>query len=351
MKHFLTALCVVSIVLLWLSAASVYVPPTWCQWATLAGLAFPIMLVATLSLGLLMLLFCPRRVWLPLIGLIACGGSICTYFPVHLAFKAPEGALKVMSYNCQAFGGSDGRSDMLHYLAFSGCDIICLQEASLRAPLYKEEVAPALRARTPHWATGPSGCNHLFTASRYPIAKTEDILRRDTGNSAFAAWIALPSRDTLVVVNCHLASNRFSDSERTEFGDIVHQGEGKGHRAEAAHIKHLMRKISLSSPERGRQADTIADYVARLMPRHKVIVCGDLNSTPISYPRYRIVSTGLVDAYRATGAGLGRSYHENAMPVRIDYIFASPALKPCNTHIDPTPGWSDHYPIVSYFTR
>ena len=74
-----------------------------------------------------------------------------------------------------------------------------------------------------------------------------------------------------------------------------------------------------------------------------VILCGDLNDTPVSYC-YRQFNSLLDDAFIASGNGIGTTYIGEIPSNRIDYIFYSPALGSANftTHeVD----YSDHKPI------
>ena len=73
-----------SILALWISAASVYVDPRIFKWAALLGLLFPLFLLGTFILWIIGLLFVPRKTWLlGLLGLLFCSGSIRNYVAIH----------------------------------------------------------------------------------------------------------------------------------------------------------------------------------------------------------------------------------------------------------------------------
>ena len=56
----------------------------------------------------------------------------------------------------------------------------------------------------------------------------------------------------------------------------------------------------------------------------------------------------LTDAYRATGNGIGRSFHKDAIYVRIDNIFCSDHWKPFAAMVENSVDYSDHYPVSAY---
>ena len=115
--------------------------------------------------------------------------------------------------------------------------------------------------------------------------------------------------------------------------------EVKGKRA-------IVKKIVDATYERAHQADTVANYVARHDDK-KIILMGDINDTPVSYTHHRFTEN-LTDVYRATGNGFGRSFHLDAIYVRIDHIFCSSHFKPFSARVDQTVPFSDHYPVTVY---
>ena len=64
--------------------------------------AFPLLLGSVLAMGVLCLVLPPRRVWIPLFGLLVASGSIRTYAPINLlgspSTGVAEGEIRVMTY-------------------------------------------------------------------------------------------------------------------------------------------------------------------------------------------------------------------------------------------------------------
>lgn len=102
-------------------------------------------------------------------------------------------------------------------------------------------------------------------------------------------------------------------------------------------------------------------YVAlnrRAAARGASIVAGDFNTTERS-PLYRdLVATGVIDAWRAAGAGPGFGFPSRPRPrwaptpplVRIDYLFHTPDLECVAVELGDGEG-SDHRPLLGVFRR
>lgn len=92
------------------------------------------------------------------------------------------------------------------------------------------------------------------------------------------------------------------------------------------------------------QSAALVDRVSRL--RDPTLVAGDFNSTRDFY-LHASLRRHLVDAWERGGLGFGATkYVWDWLPLRIDFIYASPALRVVETHIA-TDACSDHRPIVT----
>lgn len=336
-----------SVLMLWASAASVFVSPAqWGGWWSLLGLAFPFFLAFLLLLALLTLLFSPRKILIPLVGLAGCCGTLRDYFPLNFPSSPPPGCLKVITYNTQGFSNRSMDSDSLqfetlHYLFSQQADIIGIQEAALGTTQDSIIAARSARKYGYHLRRMPQGgFLHMALAARFPIVRAEHICQ-SVANGAAAFYLERKPGDTLIVINCHLESMHLNPDDRAHFRSIVHNPQ----QVEETHGKlDLLRKIAHSAPARALQADTIAQFIQRHQDQ-KILLLGDFNNTPVSYTHHRICSL-LTDTYRATGNGLGRSFHRDAIYVRIDNIFCSNHFRPFAAYVDPSVPFSDHYPLT-----
>jgi endonuclease/exonuclease/phosphatase (EEP) superfamily protein YafD len=78
---------------------------------------------------------------------------------------------------------------------------------------------------------------------------------------------------------------------------------------------------------------------------HPVIICGDLNETPVSYIT-RILTKNRQDTFKEKGFGINATYAGAIPGLRIDYILPSSRLKVLNHKVYHT-DMSDHYPVYS----
>lgn len=346
-----TGASVASVVLLWACAASVFVRPSALKGIGIIGMGFPFFLAGVVVMLVLSLLLVPRRSWIPLLGLALCYGSIRTYFPLNIPEKAPERCLKVLSYNVMAWGGNgvdslqEDRSPFGRYIGEERPDIVCLQEATAKNKrFYERFIFPEVPYKLYYDSLSVKDLS-IALLSRYPIVGRR-ILCRNEGNQAVAFWLKMAPNDTLVVVNCHLMSMHLNENERTGFSNLVHRKETE---LPEEVSKSMLSKFYHSGLKRAEMVDSVADFVKQYR-KGSLILCGDFNDTPISYTRQRIASQ-LTDAYRATANGMGRSFNQYGMIVRIDYMFCSDQWQPYDCHIDNHIKNSDHYPIISYFKR
>ena len=78
-----------AVLLLWASAAGIYLHPALFKWVQLLELAFPLLLGFTLLCFVLSLLLAPRQAWIAFVGIMACIGSVRDYCPVNLTSPPP----------------------------------------------------------------------------------------------------------------------------------------------------------------------------------------------------------------------------------------------------------------------
>lgn len=348
MKKILLFFCLLSVLFLWLCAASVYVSPAaYGRLFGVLGLLFPFGVAATAGMWLICLLFSRRLALIPLFGLLACCGSLRDYCPINLSSPPPKGCLKVMTYNVMCFNQwaktDDGRDfETLRYLCAQQCDLIAIQEALIRTDddILLRQGTAARRGYV--YEDVVLGINIVGLLSRYPVVKKEVVCHSST-NGAAAFYVCPAPRDTIIVVNAHLESMHLSSTERAAYHTMVKNPE----QTDSLRGKlTFLSKIANSSVERACQADTLAQFIDFHKDR-KLIVMGDFNDTPISYAHHEVCRR-LTDTYRATGNGLGRSFHKDAIVVRIDNIFCSARFKPFAAAVDPTVTLSDHYPLTVF---
>lgn len=82
---------------------------------------------------------------------------------------------------------------------------------------------------------------------------------------------------------------------------------------------------------------------------YPVIVGGDFNAVPNSYEYYTL-GKNMQDGFLEAGKGLGTSFHDYKIPIRIDYLFSSPTIQCTSYQIKREVNLSDHYPVIGNFS-
>ena len=360
LSRIIFAVSIVTVVFLWAGALSAYIHPQTLRYAGVVGLGFPDLLMAALAALLLCVCFRPRRSWIPAVGILLCIGSIRTYFPINFPSIAPKDCMKVMTFNVRGWGGGKCYTeDKAHnlvakYMAESQADIICVQEANAAKSFYDKFVRREV-THTPYMDSIKVTGNMLTLLSAYPIVRKQLICRHGVNASA-AFWLLLDPGDTLLVVNNHLASNQMSSEERDDWKGMMKAtvsntipNDDEARAQHASEGKMLITKIADASIARALMADTIAAFLERNAHLSQ-LVCGDFNDSPISYS-HRLLSRNLTDAYVATANGVGRTFNEGNIRVRIDNILCSSDWRPFQCTIDDACLLSDHYPMTCYLKR
>ena len=340
-----------TVVAFWLCALTPYVDPRQFGAAAAYALLFPLLLGSVLAMGVLCLVFAPRRVWIPLLGLLLGFGSIRTYAPINLVGSSSSGIaaeeIRVMTYNTRGFGQTDsGHVEMARYMIESGAQIIAYQEGMGSIAHNKELVDRLQSTPIPHFKNYNAGSESLGVISAYPITDAQ-LISRSGGNIIVAFWLKVPDEKPWIVVNCHLRSNALTYDERGKFSQWTKTGESQD---SGAWKRRLYSKITLAAAARAEMVDTLSRFVNEHRDQVKFI-CGDFNDTPVSSARHRLVDLGFNDAFRAAGNGISRTFNRDAMYVRIDHLLADPQFEAVEAHVDNKVYLSDHFPVIATFRR
>lgn len=340
-----------SVLALWGCVACTWVHPGFFRFIGVVGLAFPFFLGGVLFMLLLCLLFFPRISWIPILGILLSLFPIRHYCPVNLPSRAPEGSLKIMSYNTMGFGNkvkdADGHNAVAAYIAKSDADIVCYQEGYFFTfPQFEKDIKELSGGRLAYIDTIRNADHTIGCISRYPIIKKTNISPYiETGCGEFQ--ILLGEGDTLRVVNCHLKSMGLSTHDRNRYQKMLMNPDSADVESSS---RMLISKISVASVKRANEADTLVKYL-QAHQGQSIIVCGDFNDSPISYTHQQLTSNGLTNAHTASGNGIQRTFNRDAIYVRIDHILCSGDWTPYDCQVDQKMDGSDHYPITCYLKR
>lgn len=317
----------------------------------LLGLAFPVFVLINLGFLVFWLIFKPRRAIIPILGFVCGYSPIRRYLPLNVGREIPENAIKVITYNVNhiaydRFKTAD--NPILQYLVKQKADILCMQESGYKKEL-RQLSDSILLPVYPYHETMRSHSNEsdlLAIYTRYPILKKELIEYESKGNVSVAFHL-LVDGDTVVVVNNHLQSIGYTESDKDAFNQII-KGETNKELAEVESRK-IVDKYQKAMVQRYPQVDSVLNYIDKYAG-YSMIVCGDFNDGPISYTR-RMLSRNLVDCFVESGTGLGITYHKKRFYVRIDHILCSEDWMPYKCVVDNEIKESDHYPVICWLKK
>lgn len=313
-----------------------------------AGLIFPAFIAINAAFLVFWVIAKPKGIIIPFAGYLLCYGPMRTYMPVNIPQDPPVGALKVLSYNTLAYHSMKPESvatfsddSIASYILRSGADIVCVQEGAHKLPFDS-----TFRRRYPYIkeVKKVKSGDIIGLYSRFPIRRSQIIEYPSEGNMSVAYYLDVNGQKVLVVNN-HLETNSLDKDDKTGFGKLI-----KGNVDEdmaRAESSRLIDKLADASKKRAPQADAVARYIANHRTGHRVIVCGDFNENPLGYAHTRI-GEDLIDCYAATGNGIGRSYNQSHMYVRIDHMFCSNDITPYGCTVDSRFKASDHNPIYCW---
>ncbi|NDV65666.1 endonuclease/exonuclease/phosphatase family protein [Bacteroides sp. 224] len=345
---------VVFIILLLLSAYSPYMNPAKVPLLGCMGLIFPIFLIVNVCFLVFWLPIRYKLALVPLVALLLCFPQIRAYIPVNIRTKnIPENSIKLLTYNVMNFNTMekvDGKSPILAYIKNSGADIICLQEfvpASNRKYLTQENINDVLKEypyRRIH-KLGKLKNNGIACYSKYPIL-SDRVLSYESDSNGSVVYEIKIGNDTITLINNHLESNKLTTEDRKLYENLIESPESAKVKRGA---RYLLGKLKEAVAIRGKQGKVIREEVKNA-PHKSVIVCGDFNDSPLSYPHH-LLTKELNDAFSQSGSGLGISFNRNKFYFRIDHILMSKNLKAYNCTVDRSIKDSDHYPMWCYISK
>lgn len=315
--------------------------PAITPWMGVVGLAFPAFALLQLGFTFYWIVKWRRFAWLS-ITVCLLGYPV---FPSTFQWAGHHGPIsgteiRVLSYNVHHWSPlnpQEGTSeDMIRCAEQSGADILFIQE----------DGNAQKRLNYPHHLHVPSikGGDFGFTFySNFPFkahGRVEYSQRRGVYRSF--AWADVSVNDRMVrcinvhLVNTSLQPEQYQSLSGTEENNAVtaEQLEREG--------TDIYKRLTASYSMRAVQVDELVKFIEE--SPYPIILAGDFNDTPTSYA-YAEIADRLKDSFVESGRGMGDTYNKiNAIPLRIDYIFAHREMKLFNHKVlDCT--WSDHKPI------
>lgn len=341
-----------------LSALSGHLDPNSWWFISLSGLVF-LPLAAINTLCLTIWLFADRKfAMIPAISLLIILYKSPLVIQIGGVNKPPdkntgtEKTIKVVSFNARLFdlynwsASEQTRQEIFQTIKAMDPDVVCFQEFFTSKPRGLDNVKDLhLLLGMPYhhaeYSITKFMSDHygIATFSKYPIVEKEVVTNsRKSTNLTMYSDIRIGS-DTIRVINCHLQSIRFNAADYEFIEDPTGTSQTKEQFGKAFNILKRMKK---AYSYRSEQANKIAALVEE--SRHRILVCGDFNDTPLSFT-YQTISEKLNDSFTQEGSGFGQTYAGPLPGLRIDYILFDDhfSLKYFKTHNDRK--LSDHYAL------
>lgn len=234
--------------------------------------------------------------------------------------------ISILSYNVRTFN-RDGwtkktnvRSQIYRFIQEENPDIVSFQEYS--------HYTNTLLLEYPYHYKQMKQFKDSFGQiiySKFPIVNSGAFNFENTGNNIIYVDIAI-KKDTVRIYNLHLESLRVS----SQFTKLQQEDS-----------KRLLRRIGTAFK---KQEEQVAAFIEneKSCP-YPVIVTGDFNNSSTSYI-YRKIKGEKEDAFAKAGAGTGRTFTFDFIPLRIDFILTDPTFEVTGFENYSLP-WSDHEPI------
>ncbi|RIH66424.1 hypothetical protein D1164_05855 [Mariniphaga sediminis] len=341
LKFILLGLNLLVVLALFVACLSGYISPDKWWIPSFFGLAYPLVLGANLFFVVLWLIIRPRYLLLSLVAILA-GWSFVARFVQFQAKTSEDDGIKIMSYNVHHFRGKGKLSqkqtaiEITRFLKEQRPDIICLQEVRLRknSIFNLAQTVEGLDFINHYQFARTSSTFGSVTLTRYPIVNMDEVRFENSRNITIYTDILIGT-DTVRVFNVHLHSYGIDPKDYSIIDSGVSSEE------DLKEAREVGSKLKAGFQMRASQVETIRAMIDE--SPYPVIVCGDLNDAPVSYS-YQQLKKGLKDAFVSSGKGIGRTYVNKLLSLRIDYIFHSPGFGSFNFQTHDF-RHSDHLPV------
>ena len=348
----LTFLACIGLVAMALSVLSSYIDPEKFVWASFFGLAFWAILLFNVAVLVLLLMLWSRKAWITVLALLIAIPGLFKSFSYGKTIEG--GDLRVMTYNVHLFRGSGDSKKSSEKVAMEIAnmvrekqpDVLSVQEFSTFKGKTKrhdciQQFGDTVGLPYHYYHTKAYFCGNVIY-SRYPLTPVEDTT--GFGKEKIYGAIAKVNagdKGSFYVISSHLASFRLTQEEITLFSE---HGNTKAEVQEYG--KSIISKLKNAYKERSMEvSQMLADIPHDGRP---ILLCGDLNDTPISYTYQQVKQSGFTDGFVVAGQGIGHTYAGKLPLLRIDYIWGNNKIQPLSFKRLRVKG-SDHYPVMMDF--
>lgn len=266
--------------------------------------------------------------------------------------EIPVDSIRLFSYNTCAMGQTrlskiKEKIPVIDVVRESMADIVCLQEYAFTLSKdghTEKELRSRLSDLYPNYDFTPNtGKKAMGIAlySKFPIKKATRIDKRKSGYFSAMYYQLEAYGQRIGLINMHLHTNSIQPKDRILYDEMIDHFE----KDSLERIRTgMMRSLAKAFRSRADEASLISRFLQENHPSDMpLIICGDMNDTPISYC-YHTLKHGLKDSWQEAGRGPGITFREHHFWFRIDHIFCSDHFKVLNATVRKDVLYSDHYP-------
>lgn len=319
MKRFSYILAGFTVLLALLTAVMPWCTPTIAGYLSPLGLlVIPLAIFSTLA-TIIAVLYRSKAISLLFgtacfITLFLCGKSWAVSFETD---KPNTHSLRLVSWNAEGFQlNKDTLQASAAFIRNLHPDVICLQERPHDNLLHRDSISRTFGYPYRVFNSREDEVLNLAVYSRFPLSNMKEYYFPNSYNKVLQIDMQYNGK-TIRLFNMHLQTTGMTPA---------FQGN------------NLLHTYQLNTKERNRQAQLLAEAVAS--SPYPVILCGDLNDTPISYA-YRKLTQLLDDCFLEAGTSWGGTYQPARNLFRIDYTLCSSKLKTSVYRLYSN-RWSDH---------
>ncbi|MFM6975562.1 MAG: endonuclease/exonuclease/phosphatase family protein [Sphingobacteriaceae bacterium] len=344
----------VAILLLLLAYLAPFINPARFWPIAFFGLAYPFVLLLNALLVVFWLFRKPVYAFASLMAILLGWKFLTSFigFRESTAIEVPKSSpefIRVMTYNVHSFkkfGSSNEeiiKYQMLNIIRKEQPDVICFQEFYTRqkgAYNFKKLIKEILHTEYMYFEpTTENGFEAMGLAifSKFPIKNKGDIRFSEKARGNEAIYADIKYRDQLFrVYNVHFQSIRFKPEDYEYLNQVK-----SDIKTDIRSPRRIASRLKRAFIKRSQQVKLVKAHTQNCETPY--LIAGDFNDTPVSYT-LNTMASGMTNAFREKGSGLGVTYNGDFPNFQIDYILSTPNFKVKNFRIVDKK-LSDHYAV------
>jgi endonuclease/exonuclease/phosphatase (EEP) superfamily protein YafD len=337
-------------------------PKTWHGYNGIMQMTLPFWIILCFIMLVIDLLWYRRGSIILIFGFISCAYPIFDFSPINMPHKAltdeeMQRSFTLLTYNVQNFliyqedeDGFKGDNSTIRYILDTDADIVCLQEADIEMH-WSDTHATAQQIHELHERypfNFLSAVNQVIY-SKYPIEPIRLSFADKSGEGLISAYRVNVEGTPITIINVHLQSIGLTDDDKSlymELTDIKDLKVTSKEQIKEAKTQ-LLKKLALANLKRDEQIDQLI-VALRQIGGPNVIICGDFNDVPGSYPLRELTDYGMKQVYTEVCTGPDITFYANRFYFRIDHVLYRGALSPVRQERGKVK-YSDHYPVLTRF--